>query len=92
MAKASGGRNTSSSGKGSSSRGSGGTTEQRREAAGKGAIRDEFLRKKDELFKLKALDIFLIKDVMGINPKKSDMKLELKDIVKRLKEKKSKGV
>ncbi|MEG4861719.1 hypothetical protein QUB75_30765 [Microcoleus sp. K1-B6] len=64
------------------------TTEQQREAAGKGAIRDEFLRKKDELIKLKSLDIFLVKDAMGINPKKSDMKPELKDIVKKLKEKK----
>ncbi|MEG4032188.1 MULTISPECIES: hypothetical protein [unclassified Microcoleus] len=91
MAKASGGRSTSSSGKGSSGRGSTGTTEQRREAAGKGAIKEEFLRKKDELIKLKSLDIFLIKDAMGTNPKKSDMKPELKDMVKRLKEKKSKG-
>ncbi|MEG3935474.1 MULTISPECIES: hypothetical protein [unclassified Microcoleus] len=67
-----------------------GTTDQQREAAGKGAIREEFLRKKDELIKLKSLDIFLVKDAMGINPKKSDMKPELKDIVKRLKQKKPK--
>jgi hypothetical protein len=50
------------------------------------------LRKKDELLKLKSLDVFLIKDVMGTNPKKSDMKPELKGIVKRLKAKNSKVV
>jgi hypothetical protein len=50
------------------------------------------LRKKDELIKLKSLDIFLVKDALGTNPKKSDMKPELRDIVKRLKIKKSKGV
>lgn len=84
---------SSSSGKGSSSSGatSGkGVTGQQREAAGKGAIKDEFMRKKDELLKLKSLDVFLIKDAMGINPKKSDMKPELRDIVKRLKAKNSK--
>ena len=90
MAKTSGGGKggSSSSGKGSSK----GVTGQQREAAGKGAIREEFLRKKDELFKLKSLDIFLVKDAMGINPKKSDMKPELKEIVKRLKAKNSKIV
>jgi hypothetical protein len=67
-------------------------TGQQREAAGKGAIREEFLRKKDELLKLKSLDIFLVKDVMGTNPKKSDMKPELKGMVKRLKTKNSKVV
>lgn len=91
MAKASGGRSTSSSGKGSSGGGSRGTTEQRRESAGKGAIKDELLRKKDELVKLKSLDMFLLKDALGTNPRQSDMKPELKDIVKRLKEKKSKA-
>ena len=86
---------TSSSGKGSSSSGTGSgkrVTSQQREAAGKGAIREEFLRKKDELLKLKSLDVFLTKDAMGINPKKSDMKPELKDMVKRLKAKNSKVV
>ncbi|MEG4574770.1 hypothetical protein QUA56_19060 [Microcoleus sp. N3A4] len=93
MAKSTGGKSTSSSGKSSSSSGSSkGTTDQQREVAGKGAIREEFLRKKDELIKLKSLDIFLVKDAMGINPKKSDMKPELKEIVKRLKVKKSKVV
>lgn len=89
MAKTSGGKNSSSSsGRGSSK----GTTGQQREAAGKGAIKEEFMRKKDELLKLKSLDIFLVKDAMGINPQKSDMKPELKGIVKRLKVKKSKIV
>ena len=87
MAKASGGR--SSSGRTGSSKG---ITGQQREAAGKGAIEEELLRKKDELIKLKSLDIFLIKDVLGTNPRKSDMKPELKDIVKRLKAKNSKVV
>ena len=83
-----------SSGRTSSGRtGSGkGVTSQQREAAGKGAIKDELLRKKDELLKLKFLDVFLWKDILGINPKKSDMKPELKEIVKRLKAKKSKIV
>jgi hypothetical protein len=86
---------TSASGKGSSSSGGSrgkGVTGQQREGAGKGVIKNEFLRKKDELLKLKSLDIFLIKDVMGTNPKKSDMKPELKAIVKRLKLKNSKTV
>ncbi|MEG4485261.1 hypothetical protein [Microcoleus sp. D2_18a_B4] len=88
MAKSiSGGGRTSSSGRTTSPRT---TTAQQREIAGKGAIREEFLRKKDELIKLKSLDIFLVKDAMGINPKKSDMKPELKEIVKKLKEKKLK--
>ena len=90
---------TSASGKGSSnsssnsggSRGKG-VTGQQRETAGKSVIKDEFMRKKDELLKLKSLDVFLIKDVMGTNPKKSDMKPELKAIVKRLKLKNSKTV
>jgi hypothetical protein len=89
MAKGSGGRG------GSSSSGTGGgkrVTGQQRDAAGKGAIKEEFLRKKDELLKLKSLDIFLVKDAIGINPKKSDMKPELRDIVKRLKAKNSKVV
>ena len=91
MAKASGGR--SSSGRSSSSGGGSttkGITGQQREAAGKGAIKEELLRKKDELIKLKSLDVFLMKDVLGTNPKKSDMKPELKGIVKRLKAKKAK--
>lgn len=98
MAKSTGSKSTSTgkSPSGGSSRGSGGSnkgsTEQQRDAAGKGAIREEFLRKKDELLKIKSLDIFLVKDAMGINPKKSDMKPELKEVVKRLKDKKSKGV
>jgi len=50
------------------------------------------LRKKDELLKLKSLDIFLMTNAMGINPKKSDMKPELKAIVKKLKAKNSKTV
>jgi len=33
-----------------------------------------------------------MKDVLGTNPKKSDMKPELKEIVKRLRAKKSKVV
>jgi hypothetical protein len=88
MAKSSGGKNSSSSGANSGK----GITGQQREAAGKGVIKDEFLRKKDELLKLKSLDIFLIKDAMGTNPKKSDMKPELKGIVKRLRAKNSKTV
>ena len=89
MAKASGGRSSSRN------TGTGGgkeTTSQQREAAGKGAIKEEFNRKKDELLKLKSLDVFLMKDVMGTNPKKSDMKPELKGIVRRLRAKKSKTV
>jgi hypothetical protein len=88
MAKSSSGRSSSSSG---TNRGKG-ITNQQREAAGKGTIKDEFMRKKDELLKLKSLDVFLIKDVMGTNPKKSDMKPELKGIVKKLKAKKLKTV
>jgi hypothetical protein len=88
MARTSGGKGSSSSGTGSGKK----ITGQQREAAGKGAIKEEFLRKKDELLKLKSLDVFLMKDAMGINPKKSDMKPELKDIVKRLKAKNSKVV
>jgi len=87
MAKTPGGR-SSSGGTGSSK----GITSQQREAAGKGAIKEELLRKKDELIKLKSLDVFLMKDVLGTNPKKSDMKPELKEIVKRLRVKKSKVV
>jgi hypothetical protein len=86
---------SSSSGKGSSSSGSSSgkrTTNTQREAAGKGAIKEEFLRKKDELLKLKSLDVFLMTNAMGINPKKSDMKPELKTIVKRLRAKNSKTV
>ena len=89
MAKTSGGKNSSSS---SGRRSSKGITGQQREAATLIAIKEEFMRKKDELLKLKSLDIFLVKDAMGINPKKSDMKPELKGIVKRLKVKKSKIV
>ena len=88
MAKGAGGRNSSGSGTGGGKK----TTGQQRDAAGKGAIREEFLRKKDELLKLKSLEVFLIKDAMGINPKKSDMKPELKEMVKRLKVKNSKAV
>lgn len=89
MAKTSSGKGGSSnSGTGSSK----GVTGQQREAAGKGAIKEELLRKKDELIKLKSLDIFLLKDTLGTNPKKSDMKPELKEIVKRLKAKNSKVV
>jgi hypothetical protein len=91
MAKTSAGGGKSSS----SSSGAGGgkkITGQQREAAGKGAIKEEFLRKKDELLKLKSLDIFLLKNVMGTNPKKSDMKPELKGIVKRLRAKNLKTI
>ena len=90
MAKTSagGGKSSSSSGASSGKK----ITGQQREAAGKGVIKEEFLRKKDELLKLKSLDVFLIKDVMGTNPKKSDMKPELKAIVKRLRAKNSKIV
>jgi hypothetical protein len=90
MAKTSAGGGKSSSNSGASSGKK--ITGQQRDAAGKGAIKEEFLRKKDELLKLKSLDIFLIKDVMGTNPKKSDMKPELKAIVKRLRAKNSKIV
>ena len=89
MAKTSSGKGGSSSSRTSSGKG---VTGQQREAAGKGAIKEELLRKKDELIKLKSLDIFLMKDVLGTNPKKSDMKPELKEIVKRLKAKNSKVV
>ncbi len=85
---AGGGKSSSSSGKSSGKR----VTGQQREAAGKGVIKEEFLRKKDALLKLKSLDVFLIKDAMGTNPKKSDMKPELKAIVKRLRTKNSKTV
>jgi len=85
---ASGGKSSSSGGVSSGK----GVTGQQRQIAGKGVIKDEFLRKKDGLLKLKSLDTFLMKDAMGINPKKSDMKPELKEIVKRLKAKKSKIV
>jgi len=90
MAKTSagGGKSSSSSGASSGKK----ITGQQREAAGKGVIKEEFLRKKDELLKLKSLDVFLIKDVMGTNPKKSDVKPELKAIVKRLRAKNSKTV
>jgi len=88
MAKTSGGRSSSSSG----ATGGKKITGQQRESAGKGVIKDEFLRKKDELLKLKSLDIFLIKDAIGTNPKKSDMKPELKAIVKKLRAKNSKTV
>jgi len=87
---ASGGKSSSSSSSGAGNTKS--ITGRQREAAGKGAIKDEFMRKKDELFKLKSLDVFLMQDALGINPKKSDMKPELKEIVKRLKAKKSKIV
>jgi len=92
MARTSSGKGGSSS---SSSSGSGSgkrTTSTQREAAGKGAIKEELLRKKDELLKLKSLDVFLMTNAMGINPKKSDMKPELKAIVKRLRAKNSKTV
>jgi len=97
MAKtSSGGKSSSSnsSSSGASSAASSGKkiTGQQREAAGKSVIKEEFLRKKDELLKIKSLDVFLIKDAMGINPKKSDMKPELKEIVKRLRAKNSKTV
>jgi hypothetical protein len=90
MAKTSAGGGKSSSNSGASSGKK--ITGQQREAAGKGAIKEELLRKKDELLKLKSLDIFLMKDVMGTNPKKSDMKPELKAIVKRLRAKNSKTI
>jgi hypothetical protein len=89
MARASGGRSSS---RNTATGGGTRTTSQEREAAGKGAIKEEFNRKKDELLKLKSLDVFLLKDVMGTNPKKSDMKPELKGIVRRLRAKKSKTV
>jgi hypothetical protein len=88
MAKTSSGKGSSSSATGNSK----GITGRQREVAGKGVIREELLRKKDELLKVKSLDVFLVKDAMGINPKKSDMKPELKGIVKRLKAKNSKIV
>jgi hypothetical protein len=88
MARTSGGKGSSSSRESSGK----GVTGQQREAAGKGAIKEEFLRKKDELIKLKSLDVFLMTNAMGINPKKSDMKPELKAIVKRLRAKNSKTV
>lgn len=88
MAKASSGK--TSSGGGSTKRTT--AADKQKGEAHKGAIREEFLRKKDELLKIKSLDTFLIKDAMGINPKKSDMKPELKGIVERLKLKKSKGI
>jgi hypothetical protein len=89
MAKTSGGRSSSSSGTGGGKKG---ITGQQRDAAGRGAIKEELMRKKDELLKLKSLDIFLVKDAMGTNQKKSDMKPELKGIVKRLRAKNSKIV
>jgi len=92
MARTSGGKGSSSSSSSSRSGSGKRVTGQQREAAGKGVIKEEFLRKKDELVKLKSLDVFLIKDVMGTNPKKSDMKPELKGIVKRLRAKNSKTV
>jgi hypothetical protein len=96
MARTSSGKGSSSSTSGRSASGGTGSgkrvTGQEREAAGKGAIKEELLRKKDELLKLKSLDIFLMTNAMGINPKKSDMKPELKAIVKKLKAKNSKTV
>ena len=92
MAKTSSGKSSSSTGASSGASSGKRITSQQREAAGKGAIKEQFLRKKDELLKLKSLDVFLMKDVMGTNPKKSDMKPELKGIVKRLKAKNSKTV
>jgi hypothetical protein len=89
MARSSGSKKSSSSSSSSSGKK---TTSKEREDAGKGAIKEEFLRKKDELFKLKSLDVFLMTNAMGINPKKSDMKPELKAIVKRLKAKNLKTV
>jgi len=89
MAKTSGGKGSSSSRTGGGRKG---TTSQQRDAAGRGAIEEEFKRKKDELLKIKSLDVFLLKDAMGTNPKKSDMKPELKGIVKRLKAKNSKTI
>lgn len=88
MAKTSGGRSSSSNSRASTTKPK--TTTEKQAAAGKSAITEEFKRKKDELLKLKSLDIFLIKNAMGTNPKKSDMKPELKEIVKRLKAKKTK--
>ncbi|MEG4583069.1 hypothetical protein QUA71_26160 [Microcoleus sp. MON1_C5] len=88
MAKTS--RTTRSTGTGSGSGSGKGITGQQKEAATKGVVREEFLRKKDELLKLKGLDVFLIKNALGINPKQSDMKPELRDIVQKLKEKSQK--
>ncbi|MGL5927103.1 hypothetical protein [Chroococcidiopsis sp.] len=69
----------------------GGAGKQASEAsATKGAIREEFFRKKDGLLKLKSLDIFLTKDAMGINIGTTDMKPELREIVKKLLSRKSK--
>lgn len=89
MARTSSGKTSSSSSAASSGRG---TTGRQRESSSKGAIKEQLLRKKDELLKLKSLDIYLMKDVMGTNPnaKNSGMKLELKEIVKKLKIKNSK--
>lgn len=85
---------TSSSGKGtgtSTSPKGGSAGRQASEAsATKGAIREEFLRKKDGLLKLKSLDVFLVKDAMGTNIGTTDMKPELKEIVKKLLSRKSK--
>ena len=92
MARTSGGKGSSNSSSNSGTSDGKRVTGQQREAASKGAIREEFLRKKDELFKLKSLDVFLMTNAMGINPKKSDMKPELKAIVKRLRAKNSKTV
>lgn len=83
-------RTSRTTGGAGSNTGKGKTTRQQKEVATKGAVREEFLRKKDELLKLKGLDVFLIKNALGINPKQSDMKPELRDIVQKLKEKKQK--
>jgi len=92
MVKTSSSGKSSSNNSSSSGTNSGGSngkriTGKQREAAGKGVIKEEFLRKKDELFKLKSLDGFILKNLMGTNPKKSDMKPELKEIVRKLKAK-----
>jgi hypothetical protein len=92
MARTSSGKGSSNSSSNSSSSSGKRVTGQQREAAGKGAIKEQFLRKKDELLKLKSLDVFLMTNAMGINPKKSDMKPELKGIVQKLKVKNSKIV
>lgn len=86
MARRSTGKSSTSTGAsaGGKDASSGKSTRQSSELAGKGAIREEFLRKTDELLKLKSLDILLVKDAMGINIGTSDLKPELRKIVKKL--------
>lgn len=86
MARRSTGKNSTSAGTSPAGKSTpdGKGARQGADAATKGAIREEFLRKKDELLKLKSLDILLVKDAIGINIGTSDMKPELRKIVKKL--------